>query len=82
VIEHSMARNQHGEPVFKMRITSETDIFRWAFTLLHQQVEFMQVGAEVLRKQRRRMGATAWDEMDQHLTGGRAKQYAVRGGDV
>lgn len=57
------SRNQHGEPVVTITLVGGSDIHRFAYNLLRQQVEFARMGRQILKGQRRRMGRKAWVEM-------------------
>lgn len=80
--EYKRTTNHHGDQVLVITVTGWHDIFRLSYSLLHAQVEFSAAARDTFRWLRRRLGADAFDRVDQSLTGGKVKPYAmpVRGG--
>jgi hypothetical protein len=61
--KYRASRNEHDEPVVTITLVGGHDIHRFAYNLLSQQVEFAEMGRNILKGQRRRMGKKAWDRM-------------------
>lgn len=76
--EYRRTRNQHGDPVLHITVTGAHDIYRLNWNLLHAQCEFSEAARGTYRWLRRVMGAPSFDHLDQMLTHGKAKRYAVR----
>jgi hypothetical protein len=70
--------NEHGEPVVTFTVVGVHDIFRWAWHMVHGQVEFGRDGAHCLQHLRRRLGPKRYDEFDQTMTGGKSRSYSIR----
>ena len=58
--KHRIARDRNGEAVVTITLTGESDIHRFAYNLLSQQVEFAAMGRNILKSQRRRLGKARW----------------------
>lgn len=76
--EYQRSRNEHGDPVLTITVTGSHDIFRLNWNLLHAQCEFSDAARKTYQWLRRVMGAANYDYLDQSLTGGKTKRYAVR----
>lgn len=76
--ELKFTRNEHGEIVVNFTITGWHDAFRWAFHMLHGQVEFGAEGRRVLQRMRRDVGAKRYDEFDRMMTGGKTRAHSIR----
>lgn len=75
MIEHSIRKNGHGEPVFTIRITGDTDIYRYAYHFVQGQVELIAVASAAFRYLRRKWGLANFKDVDQRLTGGRVVKW-------
>lgn len=86
-IEHRMSRvhpgaidDSRGTPRLTIVIEGENDIHRFAYNLLHDQVEFAEVGRQVLKSQRRRFGPQRWRAMWHSLHGEHSKPLTFHWG--
>lgn len=76
--EYKRRTNEFGDPILTITVTGSHDIYRLNWNLLHAQCEFSEGARKTYRWLRRSMGAKYFDHLDQSLTGGKAKRYAVR----
>lgn len=56
MIRHYMRPSEHGDPVLTIKVTGIHDIYRLAYNLTYDQVEFCEQGHSILRKLKRRLG--------------------------
>lgn len=56
-------RHADGDAVVTITITGESDIHRFAYNLLDDQCEFAEMGRNILKSQRRRLGRATWVHM-------------------
>ncbi len=75
MIDHSIRKNQRGEPVLTIRVTGGGEIFRFAFHLAQGQIEFGAVGRAAFRYLRRQWGVRVFKQHDQQMTGGRVVKW-------
>jgi hypothetical protein len=75
VIRHSIRRNKDGEAVWTIRITGGWEIFRFAYHMVHGQVEFCEMGCQAFRYLRRKWGLKAFKAFDQRMTSGKVVEY-------
>lgn len=70
MIEHYIRRNRNGEAVWTIRITGANEIFRFAFHMIHGQVEFGEMGGHAFRYLRRKWGIDQLKKHDELMTDG------------
>ena len=75
MIEHSIRKNGQGEPVWTIRITGDTDIYRYAYHLVQGQVELVGVASRAFRYLRRQWGVRRFKEIDERMSGGRVVKW-------
>lgn len=70
---HINGHDKNGDAVVTITLTGESDIHRFAYNLLSQQVEFAEMGRDILKSQRRRLGKAAWVDMWRTFHGDKSK---------
>lgn len=67
--------NGKGVNVMTIKITGDTEIFRYAFYLAHGPVEHMDPAKRAFRFLRRKWGKKAFADHDKAVTGGKVVAY-------
>jgi hypothetical protein len=64
-----MRLNQHGDPVLTFTVTGWGDVYRFAYNLTHDQVEFAAAGRSIIAKLKRRLGKVRYRQLTDYWHG-------------